>query len=118
MPSVIPTYWSDTFRRGADYSEPFVLRVGGANGDPVDLTGATVTITVTPRDSAPRVFRSTDASPKVTHNGAGGTITFVLTEADTAGFPAGGHRFELRVAFADGTTNDYIDGTLGAEGGS
>lgn len=116
MPSVTPTYWADTFRRGADYSEAFVLRTGGANGTAVNLTGATVTIVVRRRDGVTATYASTDTSPKVTHNGSGGTITFVLSESDTAAYPAGGHEFELKVAFADGTTNVYIVGTLAAEG--
>lgn len=116
MPSVIPAYWSDVVRRGADYSEPFALRTGGANGPPLDLTGATVTITVRRRDGVTTTYSSAGVNPKVSHNGVGGVITFTLSEADTLAYPAGGHEFELKVAFADGTTNVYVDGTLSVEG--
>ena len=116
MPSVTPAYWADVFRRGADYSEQFVLREGGVAGTLVDLTGAVVTITVRPRIGTAVVYVTTDVSPKVTHNGAGGTITFVLAEADTLAYPHGGHEFELKVTLGNGTTNVYIVGTLSVEG--
>jgi hypothetical protein len=116
MPSVTPAFWSDSFRRGADYSEVFVLRTGSANGPVVDLTGSVVTITVRRRFAADVVYGTVSTPTKLAHGGAAGTITWTLTEADTAGYGAGSYPIEVKVLFQDGTTNVYIDGVIAAEG--
>lgn len=116
MPSVTPAYWSDTFRRGADYERTIPILSAGATGSPVNLVGSVVTITVRRRDGTVATYASTDTSPKVTHNGAGGVVTFILSESDTVSYPAGGHEFELKATLASGDTNVYLVGTLAGEG--
>lgn len=88
----------------------------GTAGTPIDLTGASAQF-ILRTAQAPTGIQLTVLSTQPTANGSSltlggtaGTITLVLTSADTDTLKLGS--YDIRVKFPDGTTQTYLTGAF------
>lgn len=104
--SLTPTRDLPSIVEGDDESIPVTF--SDENGDPIDITGWTVSLTIRgATDSSPVIERDITTHDDATN----GQTSFSLSASDTAGL-AGTKRYDIQVVKSDGTTKTIVLGTI------
>jgi hypothetical protein len=97
--------------QGDSYELKFTLYekdINGEPGDPIDLTGAVATAEIRATAESGTVLAEFDGS----HNSTGGTVTLVLSPAETAALPATGGVWDVQIEYTDGEVRTYLAGNV------
>ena len=87
----------------------YVMTFTNADGDPIDITGWTVSVTVTERDRDSTALIQKDVT---THDdAANGETSFTFDASDTSGL-TGHKRYDIQVKRDDGTIKTIVIGTV------
>lgn len=89
----------------------FTLEVTDDDGAAVDLTGAVVTIGVREPESLQPLKTWSSPSTELTHNSAGGVITF-SANLEPGTFPPGQYEVGIVIRFASGLKRTLVVATL------
>jgi hypothetical protein len=102
--------YNDIIDQGASYELEATWT--DANGDVIDISGYTVAFAIKRTFAdADDIIRFTEADEEVTINGPEGTITILISPADTGGMPAGRWPWDLLITDpATGRANRVFDG--------
>jgi hypothetical protein len=103
--------------QGATFGLSFVWSDGteaASPGDPVDLTGAVARMQFRKSQAqAALLSASSDgSSPRITLGGSDGTISILLTDADTDSLTSKLLMYDLEVELADGTVVRLLQGKV------
>ena len=83
----------------------YVMSFADSNGDPIDITGWTVSVTVAERDRESTALIQKDVT---THDdAANGETSFTFTASDTSGL-TGHKRYDIQVKRDDGTVKTIV----------
>jgi hypothetical protein len=107
MPFTASPYKFDSQLIIGDTWQPAEVALLDDAGDPYDLTGATGECEVRSSPGSTLLLTAT-----VSHDGAGGVLTWVASAALTAALSAQTARYSVRLTFADATVRTVVVGTV------
>ncbi len=114
---------SSVVQKGSEYRHHFVrgdtfeldlsFRLGGPNGDPLDMSGDSwrSTIRDSKTDAVIAEITSSEGGILLNH-GTTGRLYGVIAKEVTAGWPIGSHKFDLERTTAAGKRKTYLSGIL------
>lgn len=86
---------------------PFSVAFSDVNGNPIDITGWTVSLTIAERDATPIIEKDV-----TTHdNATAGETSFDLAPNETSGLE-GLKKYDIQVKKSDGTVKTAVIGTI------
>lgn len=87
------------------------------NGSPMNLSGATATLTIRPRlDPTSTAILTITETSGITLGGTLGTISWVFTNAQTNTLTAGEYAYTLRIVTADSKAAQLLSGAVFVRG--
>ena len=110
MSDTAPTPYALIARAGDTFTR--TLTWTDADGDPVDLTDASVEFSLASRYADPIIYQYEDTDEASITDEAGGVITLALSPEQTRELAGRAWRYEVTVTLADESRITLLDGTL------
>ena len=108
--------YNENVKQGATFNKVIIWN---SNGNIVDLTGATAIMKVKTskcdEDCVQEIIELTTENGRITLGGVLGTITLLITAADTLTLPCGQYYYDLYINFG-ATSYCKLEGTFTVEG--